>query len=464
MDGYMQPCEITTYLGDKHWGLFVDAIDEDKSTYFIPFTKDSLSNLTFQRWRDVENADGTTKILKKYGILIPNESFITGFSSNPVSMPTINASTGPRNGNIKVNKLFIIGAGASHGFSFQNDREYRETRSLTGGYEEVFVELPMQPPLVNDIFKEGFSDIYKKYPGVMSCISDARFYRDVEGYFQKEWELLERSTAPELLRNHINVQFYLQHLFTEITKVCDQHQYNLYDTFVRKLDHYIRSNTNERIAIISFNYDFLLERAIERRNKFEFKTINDYIDDRNRLNLFKPHGSANWGWIINQPNPITMGTPNIVNTPTFRELALWLYYHKKGLDEIYGKMIGGYVSGYGKYNINKDQISIVNQGQVNYPALFLPYTSKDEFIMPYSHQTLMDLYLRDVSEICIIGWKGNEMEFNNRLKNLLNKPIKLTIVDPRADIVRKNLEFIQLDGKLQQYSDFSEYCRVSEFA
>lgn len=440
--GYMQPCEITTYLGDRYYGLFVDAIDERKETYFIPFTKDGNQNLTFQRWREGEKENKTTNILKKYGILLPDKNFIVGFQTGSSNPQQAVGSTGSRSGNISTKKLFIIGAGASYGFSFDE------------------ASLEMRPPLVNEIFDSKYSNIYKQYPGVVKNISRLRFEKNIEKYFQDEWELLERSTSMNGLRDQINIQFYLYRLFNVITQTNDSHESNLYDQLVRYLDHYLRDNRNERVAIVSFNYDFLLEKAIERGNKIPFRTINDYVSDEHRINIFKPHGSANWGWKIEAISPITYGVPNSANSPLFADLPSWLYYHNRTLAQIYELMLGGYRSGYGKFLINKDDIALTKPQESVYPALFLPYINKDEFMMPYKHQILMESYLSSIEEICIIGWKGSEDEFNKSLKmRLASKKIKLTVVDPNHDLVLRNLDFIQIDGKPQVFKNFDEYCR-----
>src|SRR6185369_5962695 len=66
-----------------------------------------------------------------------------------------------------------------------------------------------------------------------------------------------------------------------------------YSTLIRHIERLRRSQ--DPVALITFNYDTLIERALSLNfNDFTFKSMDEYVRHPN-YKLFKLHGSVNWG-------------------------------------------------------------------------------------------------------------------------------------------------------------------------
>ena len=115
----------------------------------------------------------------------------------------------------------------------------------------------------------------------------------------------------------------------------------------------------------------------------------------------------------------------------------------------------------GKYTIDKSQLKIIRNGNLNnyFPALLLPYRDKDEFTMPLRHFYNMENYFPYVETLIIIGWKGNEDAFNRLLFHHANKLNKVVIADPYPDIVEQNLKPLLSRSNIEKiiYKNFEDF-------
>lgn len=317
-----------------------------------------------------------------------------------------------------------------------------------------FQDTKWRSPLVNQLFDERFRTVYQGYPAVRNLISTLRSQQNIETFFQKEWENISVSHQVDLLRNHINIQYYLCELFHCISENNRYHEANLYDALFKQLKTYLdereSKGINERIVVVNFNYDTFIEQALERTWGLTFKNIDDYIGYDSSIDLFKPHGSCNWGW------PFVREIPSD-NIPD------WLYENKTTLDQIYFDLLGPedkmVRSGFGQNLLNKGKIQIVQNKQPFYPALFIPYVDKDDFIMPFHHFTWLQSDLEKVTDIYIIGWKGNEANFNGILKKRFgDKQVNVHIADPFHQEVQKSLIKIFPKAIWTESADFENFC------
>jgi len=181
--------------------------------------------------------------------------------------------------------------------------------------------------------------------------------------------------------------------------------------------------------------------------------MEDYFDwDSRNMVLFKPHGSANWGWKFKNGNLVNNNRFEIINQLFKRKIEPWEIYYKL-LGDISETVESSSWGLAGKYSLNKNLIKIISREEdphsLYHPALLLPYRDKDEFVMPYQMQHAMTSCFNQISELFLIGWKGNEDQFNQKLKNNANSLRKITIVNPHAAEVKSNLEKAGFD--LSQY-------------
>ena len=239
----------------------------------------------------------------------------------------------------------------------------------------------------------------------------------------------------------------------------NSYRHNLYSLFANKLHNHL-ANRTEQVALVSFNYDTILDQFIEKVFNVSFQNMNDYIDFNNRdVLLFKPHGSCNWGWLAKNKEHIKILNKSFCEGLYIEKKELWeIYYMILGdLNEmVYNKSWGiekGDNNGKGRYTINKNKIEVMNQewGYDYLPAMLMPYRDKDEFVMHYDHQHILRWFTNQVEEIYLIGWKGNEDLFNSLLKSQAHKLKKIVIVNPFEE---KNQE---VSNHLKKRLDLSRY-------
>ncbi|MGH9277610.1 MAG: SIR2 family protein, partial [Acidimicrobiales bacterium] len=80
----------------------------------------------------------------------------------------------------------------------------------------------------------------------------------------------------------------MSHNWSLMTHGCTNYHF-----LVERLDEWARNNS-ECVGYVTFNYDTLLERAIEDAGpKLHFNDLSDYVAHP-RLKVFKLHGSCDW--------------------------------------------------------------------------------------------------------------------------------------------------------------------------
>lgn len=180
-------------------------------------------------------------------------------------------------GTPKTKVMVIIGAGASYDYTFDKDDQYR-------------------PPLANNLFSDKFSEIISQYPGVESLSSQILHSSNIEKFFQKQWNSIKASHNPKLLNKLIDTQYYLHHLFKDLSKNCNNIRKNNYSSFFQSLEnHLIDKGRDEKALVVSFNYDTLIENSLANALGYTFSDFGDYINYKeSRFILIKPHGSWNW--------------------------------------------------------------------------------------------------------------------------------------------------------------------------
>ena len=195
--------------------------------------------------------------------------------------------------------------------------------------------------------------------------------------------------------------------------------------------------------------------------------MNDYAEvNHSPYCIFKPHGSWNWGWKF--PDISKFGG----NT------AKWLFDNDVNFFKLYYELLGdnenmidwstwGLESErnehrLGKFTIDKSQLHLISSDDVNnyFPALLLPYRDKDEFTMPLRHFMNMQTFIGQIETLIIIGWKGNEIQFNNLLFTQGSRINKIIIADPNPTTIEQNLyPLIQniKRGNIIHYKNFEDF-------
>jgi hypothetical protein len=306
-------------------------------------------------------------------------------------------------------KMVIFGAGAS----FDSHFHY---------YEKDFNHT-WRPPLANELFaprNDSFLKIYNNYFGVKSLLSGLNVKEDLEDYFDLLWTKAKDENNKEILSLIVNLVYAIQELMLEISEKNKNIGLSNYSAIVNQANLYSNLK-NQDVAFVSFNYDLLLENAISEvyvGGQSPLNHLDNYTN--NRIKLFKPHGSANWGKKIK----------TIINRETDSHQK-YFYEFKYDFDRIEEMLESDFEL---IYSDSKKRIlpsSFYGETDIDYffPQLLLPMKNKDEFIMPESQIKLLEEITPNVNEILIIGWKGNEEKFNTLLRNyLMDRDVSITVV------------------------------------
>jgi len=360
-----------------------------------------------------------------------------------------------RVGNHEWKKMFVFGAGASAFSVFKDGLD-------------TFRKFSYSPPIANELFGNKYEDYIRKFPGVQLSLPSLRvFGNDVEAFFQKEWSSIRTAMNKRLLSRHINISFFLRELFLRISEetISEFRHHSLYGAFSDMIKEYCSGS--RKAAFVSFNYDTILDYYLEQAFSTDLSSTDAYIDiNRNSFFLFKPHGSCNWGIPVQQKYlgemPTTLHEYVYENQLSFADV----YYNLAGsLKEMINQDSWGQeyeVTGFktGRFTFNKKRIQRIRSEYKNFlPSLLIPYRDKDEFVMPYSHYDYMSWYVRDMEDLYLIGWKGNEASFNNLLKRQANNLKRIFIVNPNPQEVETNLsKYLSLDKyEIQRYNDFESF-------
>jgi hypothetical protein len=420
-----------TYYGD----IFSGTIHEDMNwpdRFWIvqnDFLR-SINDLTPEN-RNFENYN-------KYGREISNIDIIKTVIKAKEIGQTEQRSVGYKYFELK--KMFVFGAAAST-FCVFGDRASALKNSL------------LSSPRGPEIFDEKYDVFCKQHPGVRLTIPYFEEKgKDIEACLEEEWREYRNIYNSQLTARHINIQFYLQKLFSAISQnIVENHsRNNLYSLFANKLQKYTAKKPDERIAMVSFNYDTILDHFIENHFGITYDSLTDYVDwNKNKIVLFKPHGSCNWGWPFRNDRINGNTQETIANALYESKIEPWrIYYHFLGdVKDMVARNTWGYETLFnnkrkGRLTINKNLIEKVNSGTDNvyFPALLIPYRDKDEFVMPFDHYESMEHSFSQIEELYLIGWKGNEDLFNRMLSLRKSDNLKkIIIVNPDSQTVVDNL-------------------------
>ena len=288
--------------------------------------------------------------------------------------------------------LVIFGAGASY--------DSVPARSLAFS---KFGTLLDRPPLAHQLFDDRpqFVEDLDEFPQCKRIVPDLR-KDSLGGAFEQTLQRLqeEGQNYPVRFQQLAAVRFYLRRMLWR----CEDRWYNEHrgitnhGVLLDRLDMW--RPASEPILLVTFNYDRILERALDLFGQ-TFNEISYYITSQ-RFQVFKLHGSVNWGRQVR--NQIV--TENRNERDIGRELiekAAQLTF----MDE---------------YRVLSSCDTVNDRARVYCPAIALPVEQKVSFECPATHVSALQEKLGHVTRILTIGWRGTEMVFLELLKRHLIPP------------------------------------------
>src|SRR5690242_12011068 len=190
--------------------------------------------------------------------------------------------------------LIIVGAGATY------DSDWRRPPGGLSPYQQEGIA--WRPPLAKELFDEDrFGEYVARYPprqGLMNQLRQAG--EAVESELERIRDLSkDQEHLPHQL---LAVRYYLRDLIEETVELWNKakpDRMTNFTQFLTRLEPWRqqqsrRLGNQERVAIVTFNYDTLFDDALTNLlPRFHLRGIHDYTADP-RYQLFKLHGSVNW--------------------------------------------------------------------------------------------------------------------------------------------------------------------------
>jgi len=304
--------------------------------------------------------------------------------------------------------LVIFGAGAS----YDSSPDFRPRPPQAA--QQNFGQSPSspdagefwRPPLANQLFLDphgAFGDIVRRYDRLHPILSRLRqppTGRSVEEQLELFQNEAGSQTNPdrERKRQLFAIRYYLYELFREVSREW-LNRTNRVTNYVSLVDQ-IRQYTlgDGRVAIVTFNYDSLLDSALL---SFSYNPQNDldrHFDAHPTLKLFRPHGSVNWSRFADLPS----GT---------RRQPMQLIEQADNFD-----LTNDYVVA-----VATDPHQFFSHERPIVPAIAIPFQTKteDTFEWPRSHRVYLEQLLPHVRKILIIGWRAKEAHFLEMLRDKL---------------------------------------------
>jgi hypothetical protein len=289
--------------------------------------------------------------------------------------------------------LVIFGAGAS----------FDSVPHLLPG-SDSFADVD-RPPLANQLFgdRPKFVKAMEQFPECMDLVPLLRNSTiPVEKMLARFQEQAEK--YPRRHRQLAAIRYYLRYMLFHCQSHWKRewhHGITTYRTFMDEIERW-RNKQSEPVCFVTFNYDTMLEDAMEETVTFPVTDMRSYVN-RSDYVLVKLHGSINWG---REVDGITSGSWSVKE---MIENANVLNISKR-------------------FVLVKTPNLLVENGHYVFPALTIPVEKKDEFSCPQDHiQTLNDCLDR-ITKIIVVGWRGMDLEFILSMqKMIVHRPDLLVV-------------------------------------
>ena len=276
--------------------------------------------------------------------------------------------------------LVVFGAGAS----------YDSIARVAGA------DVRERPPLARQLFAAAYDKYVQKHLVAGPLVAHLRGLPEGTN-LEAELDRIQSEevpNSPTRRRQVIALRYYLRDVLREAaefeTYAPAQTNYHiLMDRLVMW-----QEKTGAPITLVTFNYDTMLERAVEVVTGRRLTDLTSYVSDE-RLRVFKPHGSVNWGRVVANDTTIRDQAPN----PEATERNLLELAGREDI-QLTNEYFVADTSANGKMN-----------GRVIVPALTVPIQKKLDFECPPAHIDLLREALRGLKWVLSIGWRAGEQNF-----------------------------------------------------
>jgi SIR2-like domain len=283
--------------------------------------------------------------------------------------------------------MVIFGAGASH----DCDPQHPAGRGPLDPSHRPDIN-DARLPLTAELFADRFGIILQRHQRCWPLVPRLRAAAS-RGALERELETIrEESRGPASNRGPQLADFiyYLRDVISHCTQEWSARNpfgHTGYAALLSNIEEWrLQRGNAERVSLITFNYDTLLETAL--RNVlplFSLRTMHDYIANP-RYDVIKLHGSIDWQRVVS--NPSNLSSEEFVER--FVELEPSDTY-----------MTGVELSEWS------------SNAPANVPAIAIPMEKKtdSDFMCPPTHLDVLRARLMEVTHLLVIGWRGAEAHF-----------------------------------------------------
>ena len=181
-----------------------------------------------------------------------------------------------------------------------------------------------------------------------------------------------------------------------------------YTDLVERLRHLSTVHSFD-VNYISFNYDTMLEQAIEagrERSGSRFEQLEAYVTAAPLV--FKPHGSTSWSYATEISQASSSAGLEFWSRERLKNAKL---QHDKEARSWRGSLLFG-------------------KTLATHPALSIPVLNKsdNDFVFPVMHLRAMEDALSKTSALLIVGWSAKEPHFLAKLQEFLPEGCRMLIV------------------------------------
>jgi hypothetical protein len=318
--------------------------------------------------------------------------------------------------------LVVFGAGAS----FDSVSHFPVRDSL---YEEF------RPPLANELFADrtAFVEAMQRFSDCLPLITLLRGNVQVEQQLAKFQE--QAKTYHPRHRQLAAIRYYLHFMLWNCQDRWRlQHKgITNYATLIDEIERW-RVGAKEQVCFVTFNYDTMLEEAMEQVLQFHISDLKSYINQEN-YTLIKLHGSMNWGRVIEAGFP----PPPIHTQQQLIQVAADL----KISDD---------------YTLVPNYPMLSHDQRFIFPALAIPIDKKDSFECPQEQVTILGNLIRRVTKVMTLGWRATETRFLEMLRSQLTgltDKIDLLIVSGSPEGATETFKNLDITVSSDRYGTLS---------
>lgn len=286
--------------------------------------------------------------------------------------------------------MVIFGAGASHD-------------SLARISADAAPDLDWRPPLANKLFDARWGEYIGQFRQAASLIVELERSNDVEGLLERFQN--DAETYPRLKVPLTAIRFYLRSMISNCQRFWEDVTRGVtnYAPLLYRIDRYV---SGEKL-LVDFNYDTLLEEALDSTIGLKIRSLSDYL--KSNYLLAKPHGSTDWIHRITAPKfqPGLNMINAIIDNAQRLEISPSIEYSLPPPERV----------------VPSDPVI---------PAISIPVAVKSHYECPQEQEATLVQSFPSVTKVLVIGWRATETRFLKSFAEGIGKN------RPRVFVVSRN--------------------------